>query len=282
MNKKIFVLIFLYLFIFNNLTLIMISHPSNSIQISESLALIDTNSVNNSIIINGDTQLAALASLGNGSSINPYIIENYSISNCALGVDGIKIQNTNKYFVLRNITIFHCFNGFYFSNVIFGSIINSFAFNNSNYDIYLDTSFNNTLVNNTTTNGYFELISSSNNTLVNNTAVGTIKVNTNGFAVGSGFSLINSSYNVLINNTATGGGSSEFSLINSSNNILKNNTGQYNGIYDYIVSASNKTSLINNTFTKSYPTATTSSMLSFSFIEIVGVLALLILFKRRK
>lgn len=60
--------------------------------------------------ITNNAELTALATSGDGISGNPYIIENLIINNCT-GQTGIFIQNTNKYFILRNITVSGCYTG---------------------------------------------------------------------------------------------------------------------------------------------------------------------------
>ena len=131
--------------------------------------------VNSPIFIDGNAQLASQASFGgNGSSESPYIIADYMISNCASFVDGVRIQNTNKYFILMNINVSHCDDGFYFSNVTFGRIINSFASFNNFEGFNLYSSSNNILIINMATNNSgdgFSLASSSNNFLTSCTAI---------------------------------------------------------------------------------------------------------------
>ena len=63
------------------------------------------------IFIDGNAELAANATTGNGSAGNPYIIENYVINATGLGADGILIQNTTAHFILRNCTITDAFFG---------------------------------------------------------------------------------------------------------------------------------------------------------------------------
>ena len=153
--------------------------------------------VNSPININGNTQLANQSSSGDGSSGNPYIIENYIISNCPSNTNGVYIQNTNKYFILNNITVFHCYYGFHFTNITFGRIINSFSISNTYMGFMLDSYSlnslsNNTLSNNIATGNYWNFyIASSNNMVVNNVA-----------SNGIGFDLLGSK-NTFINNVAT-------------------------------------------------------------------------------
>lgn len=55
--------------------------------------------------IDGNTQLAAAASSGNGQPGTSYIIENKSINANGLGTDGVRIQNTTAYSILQNCNI---------------------------------------------------------------------------------------------------------------------------------------------------------------------------------
>lgn len=56
------------------------------------------------IYIDGDAQLAAQASSGNGTAENPYIIENKYIDS-GVGLICISIQNTNAFATIRNVTL---------------------------------------------------------------------------------------------------------------------------------------------------------------------------------
>ena len=115
----------------------------------------------------------------------------------------------------------------------------------------------------------------------------------------SGFFLDVTSNDTLINNTANYNSNYGFKLLYSSYNTLKYNIGKYNGQDDYFASDSSTTILINNEFTNVYTTVNNASSInsssgnrggqsgpsstpSFSYIEIMGALTLLILFKRRK
>ncbi|KKL14409.1 hypothetical protein LCGC14_2515960, partial [marine sediment metagenome] len=90
---------------------------------------------------------------GNGTYGNPYIIENYEI--LALIGHGIHIQNTDVYFIIRNVTVSdgrsNNYFGFYLENVTNGKLENNTA-NNNLYGFFLKDSYNNTITNNTANN----------------------------------------------------------------------------------------------------------------------------------
>lgn len=104
------------------------------------------------ISIDGNAQLAAAASSGNGSSGNPYIIKNKIINTS--GSNGITIFNTNAYFILRNCTVTNtgkAYTGILLYNVTHARLENITANNNglgielklSNYNILNGTIANN-------------------------------------------------------------------------------------------------------------------------------------------
>ena len=53
------------------------------------------------IDIDGNVELAAEASSGDGSELNPYVIQNKKINVSGWDVDAIRIANTDKHFVLN-------------------------------------------------------------------------------------------------------------------------------------------------------------------------------------
>ncbi len=95
------------------------------------------------LYISGNTTFASQAEAwgwaGNGTAWNPYIIENYDID--ASTADGIYIENTDAYFIIRNCTIHDGNHGIYFNNVQHTKIENCTIYNN-HYGIYLNSSSN--------------------------------------------------------------------------------------------------------------------------------------------
>ncbi|MEM2508581.1 MAG: right-handed parallel beta-helix repeat-containing protein [Candidatus Thermoplasmatota archaeon] len=84
------------------------------------------------IHINGNADFANQAGSegwpGDGSQKNPYIIQNYEIN--ALSEDGIRIENTSVYFIIRNCKIYNGRYGIYFKNVTNGIVENVNCYEN--------------------------------------------------------------------------------------------------------------------------------------------------------
>jgi len=132
------------------------------------------NSTIEPFVIQSNTDFVEVAATnnwsGNGTEINPYIIENHTIygyfNDCSIGV-----RITNLYFLIRNCTFIGGPCGIIFSNVTNGQISNS-RFVNSDRGIYLSESANCTIQNNSFTSIYRKsgiiLNSSGNNLLLNN------------------------------------------------------------------------------------------------------------------
>lgn len=260
------------------------SNASNSIQTLPEKSFKITSLANAPITISGNAQLANWSSSGNGSRENPYIIANYTI-NCTANTNGVNIQNTNKYFVLMNVNVSYCYDGFYLNNVILGTITKSFAINNTNngfsltgsstnntllndvavnndnFGFSLDTlSNNNSLINNMATLSIvadFSLIDASNNILRNNNAtrsVARIIYISNGYIAPYsnpndyyGFQILNSSDNIFSNNLASENENDGFYLAGSSNNVLSNNVANNNKGAGFLLTTYNNSSSSNNT-----------------------------------
>ena len=154
LNKKVLELVFAITFLIfsTTSTLNTMFYSDNAILANNYPLHINMRFINSQISINDNVQLATQASSGDGSSTNPFIIENYAISKCTSNTYGFSIQNTNKYFILQNISVSNCGFAFYFKNVTFGSIINSVTTANIGSGFFLDSSSNNTLINNTASN----------------------------------------------------------------------------------------------------------------------------------
>jgi parallel beta-helix repeat protein len=105
------------------------------------------------IHINSDSELSLIASAGNGSQLNPYLIENYVINGTGLNSHGILIGNTTAHFIIQNCIIQevdNSYSGIVLENLTNGRIQDS-TINNSNFGIYLhktnDTTINDNKVN---------------------------------------------------------------------------------------------------------------------------------------
>jgi parallel beta-helix repeat protein len=127
------------------------------------------------IYINGNTQFTSANGVtsGSGTASDPYIIENWVIS--ASSANGIDIENTTAYFVIRNGLIENGGGSYYgikLDKVVNGRVENCTC-KNDDYGILLITnSDNNILTNNTCENNIWygiRLEYSSNNALTNNT-----------------------------------------------------------------------------------------------------------------
>ncbi len=84
------------------------------------------------IHIDGNADFASQAAAngwpGDGSQKNPYIIQNYEIN--ALSDDGIRIENTSVYFIIRNCSIYNGDIGIYLKNVTNGIVENVNCYEN--------------------------------------------------------------------------------------------------------------------------------------------------------
>ena len=108
---------------------------------------------------NADLQSKALTLgfPGNGSQSNPYIIENFRIVNTSANVNGIDIENTYNYFIIKNNYI-SCngtgSNGIYFQSVTSNTAVieNNTITGNGKAGIYIFYSFFVTISNNILTN----------------------------------------------------------------------------------------------------------------------------------
>ena len=192
---------------------------------------INSLSADNPIVIDGNSQLAGNATSGNGTESNPYIISDKVIScnnlNNPVPFGGVYIQNTNEYFILRNISVSLCSSGFYFANVTHGSIINSQANNNGGFGIYVLSNSYYISVNNTEMNHNYIGISiweSYDNIIYN------CSVDQNYY----GFWISTTSTNELLQNIATNSIVAGFYFTYASGDVIINNTitnTQQDGIY---------------------------------------------------
>lgn len=221
---------------------------------------------------------------GNGSLINPYLIENYEID--ATVGHGVYIKNTNLYFIIRSVTVYdgasNHFCGFYLENVTHGLLEANDAYNNL-YGFYLKNSFNNTLIDNTgfeNINGLalncsnmnnltsniiienrygFSIEFSSNNSISsnqvkNNTYLGfylrsslnnTFKKNNATWNL-NGFTLSSSNFNVFMNNSANYNDQHGFRLLESHNNTIIENSASYNQKYGIYLEESASNTILRN------------------------------------
>ncbi len=198
------------------------------------------------ISINGNTELATFITneglSGLGTYVSPYIIEDYTIN--ASTANGIHIQNTNKYLIVRNCTVFDgnisTYYGIYLSNVM-NMTLNNNTLNNNVRGIYLSSSTNNTLTGNTlilNTQIGINLENSNNNTLYGNNV---------SYSDWNGIKLESSSNNTLLVNNVNNNAQFGIQVSSSSNNILVGNNASYNTNYGIYLWYSNNNTLSGNT-----------------------------------
>ncbi|MEM4160899.1 MAG: NosD domain-containing protein, partial [Thermoplasmata archaeon] len=194
---------------------------------------------------------------GNGTQMNPYIIEGWEIDGMG-GSYCIWIENTDVYFVIRNCNVFNATNsgsspngaGIALNNVIHGILDNNTC-KNSLLGIYLyGSSQSNTITNNNVsnnTNHGIILYSSSNNTIANNNVAGNMYgtylgdsnnntiTNNNATDNEYGIYLTHATNNTITNNILTGNSYGMWLFSSTDYNIIKDNRASNNlcGIYLY-------------------------------------------------
>ncbi|MGD0329688.1 MAG: NosD domain-containing protein [Nitrososphaeria archaeon] len=164
---------------------------------------------------------------GSGTALNPYIIENLSID--ASGANGIQIQNTTVYFIIRNCLVENegtNFYGIYLDNTTNGEIMNNVC-NNNHIGIILSNSSYENLTNNVCKNNYLGIYleSSSYNNLSSDICV------SNSYGISLEDNVSNN--NIIYHNTCLNNDVDGIFLNSPSYNNLINNTCKYNknGIY---------------------------------------------------
>ncbi|MCE7748256.1 MAG: hypothetical protein GPJ51_07655 [Candidatus Heimdallarchaeota archaeon] len=192
------------------------------------------------IMITQDVNFTDYAFPGNGSSINPYIIENYNIT--TNDVIGINVEFTTKHFVIRNCYINASQRGINIEEVTVGTanIVNNTCIDNYFSGIRVYLSPLTTIINNTCIGSRdgIHVHSSSGVTISNNTCTDNYY---------HGIKLEHSYGAVITKNMCTDDGTAVF-LDMSSGVILSDNLffSNYGGISVYLSSDS---TIINNTCT---------------------------------
>ena len=99
------------------------------------------------IYINGNSDFTYANGVisGAGTINNPYIIEGWEIDGTSSRSDGIVIENTNVYFIIRDCYVHHFTNGIYFKSVSNGGVEDSILRYN-NIGIYLKPSCSNNFI----------------------------------------------------------------------------------------------------------------------------------------
>ncbi|MFX1252629.1 MAG: right-handed parallel beta-helix repeat-containing protein [Promethearchaeota archaeon] len=196
------------------------------------------------IYINGNMSATAAVEgwAGNGTVSNPYLIEGWSITNRTSIL--IHIENTVSYFIIRNNNLNGMASdsmGIFLQNVINGKI-ESNTIHSCKWGIYLNSSTNNILSNNTSYNhrdcGILLGAMSDDNTVRNNACY------QNGE---SGIMLDEvSDNNIVRNNTSYQNGVWGILLDDVNNNIVRNNTSFNNRMNGIRLSGSNQNVVSHN------------------------------------
>ena len=246
----------LLLFVF----LLYLSTNISPVQISLSDMVVSPNrsisqnyTVNDSIVVTNDSELAAVANNGTGTANDPYIIANRNITGS--GVYGIHISGTTKHFRIENCWIDSSTkSAIFFQNVATGTsiIANNTLNNNGEAGIRLNYSGNSTVENNTVkNNGWYGIhfFTSGFSTITNNicsnnsenglnlykTRSSTITNNICNNNSENGLYLYNSGSSTVTSNICNNNGKNGINLASSlSLTIIANNTcnnNSWNGIY---------------------------------------------------
>ncbi len=178
------------------------------------------------IEIISDGNFADYGFSGSGTSEDPYIIQEYSITTTS--ERGIFIVDTTKYFVIRDCYVDAQAYGIYIANIAEGtaSIINNICIDNNLDGIKLKNSSGCTVTDNTCTDSDLgiNLYLSFNSTLLNNTCT-----NNDWHGIG----LEDSSDSTLINNTCTNNDIFGIWMYYCSGSTIANNNFYNNGLYIY-------------------------------------------------
>ena len=222
-------------------------------QIGEQRTLPQSATERGQILINGNEDLTPANGVtgGEGTEMDPYIIENWTIDVDSSG-HGIHIQNTDKYLILRNCTVQNADRPFHNDNAInLQNVTNIVVENNtvttSIQGISVSQIHNGIIRNNTAVENRIGFLISNSNGLVvaNNTATANtehgfhifysddclVDNNTAIMNEGHGFRLYAASGTMMSNNTATLNENSGILLtVHSDDNTLRDNQLEGNGI----------------------------------------------------
>ena len=193
--------------------------------------------------INGNAQLSSAASSGNGTLSNPFIIENLNIVGGGSLDFCIYIQNTDKYFILRNCTATNGQQAITLNNVSHAIIEDCLA-NDSNYGIVIQFCFNDILIHNSTVSHTTQigiyLYASNYTTVFNNTLYHCLPTAINSNMRG---------FNNLTYNRIHGGGNGIY-VDNSNNNSITFNSIYSNSGTGIILHSADNCTIIDNNSTQ--------------------------------
>lgn len=108
---------------------------------------IKISSSNPIITINNNSDLKNTASSGDGTPSDPYIIEDLFINGNG-SLYCILVNNTNKYFIIKDCVLQNSSYGVYMSNVTNGLITVNYIFDNQKAGVFSKNSYNNNLTDN--------------------------------------------------------------------------------------------------------------------------------------
>ncbi|MHA1965871.1 MAG: right-handed parallel beta-helix repeat-containing protein, partial [Candidatus Thorarchaeota archaeon] len=197
------------------------------------------------IVIDGDVNFNATAQAegwpGNGTSVNPFIIEGLDIDLGGAPGHGISISNTRVNFTISNCNLTLASvspgSGIYLSNVTNGVLINNTC-NSNSFGIYLWSSDSNTVANNTCTSSTYGILLdlSDSNTVANNTCTSN----------NAGIFITHSNFNTVASNICDTNIIGIYIRDTSTSNTMVNNTCTSNSYGIYLDSFISNT-LFNNT-----------------------------------
>jgi parallel beta-helix repeat protein len=182
---------------------------------------------------------------GNGIWNDPYLIENVTINPLNKN-SGIKILNSDKYFILRNNTVYNASAGAYEGGISLYFVDNgrinenNCSFNNG-LGILLEYSNNNTIFGNIVINNSegISLKDSNNNKIQNNTVSNNIN---------AGINVQNCENNNLSDNIANYNPWVGIYLNSCNDHIIDNNTANYNYYAGFRIDSSENNTISENTF----------------------------------
>ena len=175
---------------------------------------------------------------GEGTSFDPYIIQNIEIDSGGLR-SCILIENSDVYFIIKNVTVHNStrYYGIRLNNVSNSQLIDNRVYNNG-YGIYLKGNNNIISRNWINQNHLVGIWFDGNNTVISENIV---------YSNNNGIILNNSNNNFISENTITGDSGGIALNINSNNNNISENIITHTSIGLYI-SDSNNSTILGNSF----------------------------------
>jgi len=205
-----------------------------------------------SILINSDIEFSNMVSAegwqGNGTELNPWVIEGYDINGSALGI-GIYIGNVTRHFEIRDCYLHDSgfFGLFYYKhyglvllNVQNGSVMANTVSYNFDSGIIIDSSYNTTVTNNMISSsdwGYGIEILSSNDIFIENNTVESCR---------GGIGLEDSEDSFLSENIVFNNDNGGIAIIGVNNCMIIKQNISYNGGSGISISSSFNISFLDN------------------------------------